>query len=69
MVDSDADGVRSCSRYVPLIKDRLIDFIRVHMSDIGGLTPMIKLAALCEFFGVRVALHGPGDCSPVSHAC
>jgi mannonate dehydratase len=26
---------------------------------------MIKLAALCEFFGVRVALHGPGDCSPV----
>jgi mannonate dehydratase len=51
--------------YLPLIKDRLIDFIRVHMSDIGGLTPMIKLAALCEFFGVRVALHGPGDCSPV----
>lgn len=51
--------------YLPLIKDRLIDFIRVHMSDIGGLTPMIKLAKLCEFFGVRVALHGPGDCSPV----
>jgi mannonate dehydratase len=53
------------NEYLPLIKDRLIDFIRVHMSDIGGLTPMIKLAALCEFFGVRVALHGPGDCSPV----
>jgi mannonate dehydratase len=51
--------------YVPLIKERLIDFIRVHMSDIGGITPMRKLAALCEFFGVRVALHGPGDCSPV----
>ena len=26
---------------------------------------MRKLAALCEYFGVRVALHGPGDCSPV----
>ena len=26
---------------------------------------MRKLAALCEFFGVRTALHGPGDCSPV----
>ena len=30
-----------------------------------AVTPMRKLAALCEFFGVRVALHGPGDCSPV----
>ena len=50
---------------MPLIKERLIDYIRVHMSDIGGLTPMRKLATLCEFFGVRTALHGPGDCSPV----
>ena len=31
----------------------------------AGLTPMRKLATLCEFFGVRTALHGPGDCSPV----
>ena len=53
------------NEYLPLIKDRLIDFVRVHMSDIGGLTPMRKLAALCEYFGVRIALHGPGDCSPV----
>lgn len=51
--------------YLPLIQNRLIDFVRVHMSDIGGITPMRKLAALCEFFGVKIALHGPGDCSPV----
>ncbi len=54
--------------YVPLIRDRLIDFIRVHISDIGGLSPARKLAALCEYFGVRTAWHGPGDVSPVGHA-
>ena len=52
----------------PLIKERLIDFIRVHISAIGGLTPARKLAAFCEFFGVRTAWHGPGDVSPVGHA-
>jgi mannonate dehydratase len=54
--------------YVPLIRDRLLDFIRVHISDIGGLTPARKLSALCEYFGVRTAFHGPGDTSPVGHA-
>ena len=43
-----------------LIRERLIDYIRVHMSDIGGITPMRKLATYCEFYGVRTALHGPG---------
>ncbi len=56
------------SEYVDLIKDRMIDFIRCHISDIGGLTPARKLAAFCEFFGVRTAWHGPGDTSPVGHA-
>src|SRR5215204_1435240 len=56
------------NEYLPLIEDRLIDFIRVHLSDIGGITPARKLAAMCEFFGVRTAWHGPGDVSPVGHA-
>ena len=56
------------AEYVPLIRDRLIDFIRVHISDIGGLSMARKLAAYGEFFGVRTAWHGPGDVSPVGHA-
>jgi len=54
--------------WVPLIKDRLIDFLRVHLTQAGGFTPTRKLAALAEFFGVRSAWHGPGDLCPIGHA-
>lgn len=51
-----------------LVSDRLIDFIRIHISQVGGLTMARKIAAMCEFFAVRTAWHGPGDVSPVGHA-
>lgn len=51
-----------------LVTQHLIDFVRVHISTIGGLTPAKKLATLCEFFGVRTAFHGPRDVSPIGHA-
>ena len=52
----------------PLLTHQLIDFIRVHLSQIGGLTPARKLATLAESFAIRTAWHGPGDVSPVGHA-
>src|SRR5262245_6101057 len=57
------------NEWLNLVSDRLIDFIRIHISQVGGLTMARKVAALCEFFGVRTAWHGPGDVSPVGHAC
>lgn len=51
-----------------LITERYIDYIRVHLSQIGGITPARKLQIFAEQFGVRTAWHGPGDMSPVAHA-
>lgn len=54
--------------WVDLIKERLIDFLRVHLTQAGGFTPTRKLAALAEWFGVRSAWHAPGDLCPIGHA-
>jgi mannonate dehydratase len=54
--------------WIGLMSERLIDFIRIHISQIGGLTPAMKVARLGEWFNVRTAWHGPGDVSPVGHA-
>ncbi|MBI5281350.1 MAG: starvation-sensing protein RspA [Candidatus Solibacter usitatus] len=54
--------------WTPLIRDRLIDYIRIHVSQAGGLTPCRKIAAMGEMMGVKTAWHGPGDVSPIGHA-
>ncbi len=53
--------------WTPLISERLIDYIRVHVSQTGGFTPARKIAILAETFGVKTAWHGPGDVSPIGH--
>lgn len=52
----------------PLISGRLIDFIRMHVSQMGGITPARSVATFANMYGVRTAWHGPGDVSPVGHA-
>ena len=56
------------NEWVDLISNRLIDFIRVHLSQVGGISVGRKIAALSDFFRVRSAWHGPGDVCPVGHA-
>ncbi|NND08961.1 MAG: starvation-sensing protein RspA [Saprospiraceae bacterium] len=51
----------------PMVKG-WFDFIRIHISQIGGITPAMKVARLGEWFNIRTAWHGPGDVSPVGHA-
>ncbi len=51
-----------------LITGRLIDFIRMHISQIGGFTPARNVAAFAAMYGIRTAWHGPSDTSPVGHA-
>lgn len=58
----------STEQAASVVSRRLIDFLRVHLSDVGGFTPAVKLATLCELSGVRTAWHGPPDLSPVGQA-
>lgn len=51
-----------------VIQNQWINYIRVHISDIGGITPARKLAAFCEAYGVQTAWHGPKDLSPIGMA-
>lgn len=52
--------------YLPLITDRLIDFVRCRVSAIGGITQAKKIATICEPFGVRTAFQEGGDNDPVN---
>ncbi len=56
------------NEWLPLMANRWIDFVRMHVSQMGGLTPARKVATIAEAFGIRTAWHGPGDVSPIGHA-
>jgi mannonate dehydratase len=48
----------------PLVEERQIDYIRHHVSHIGGFTAARKIAAFAENYEVRFAWHGAPN-SPV----
>jgi hypothetical protein len=52
---------------LPMV-NQWFDYIRVHVSQIGGISPAMKIARLGEYFNIKTAFHGPGDVSPVGHA-
>ncbi|TVR26434.1 MAG: starvation-sensing protein RspA [Ilumatobacter sp.] len=51
-----------------VMERRLVDFIRMHVSQMGGITPARKAADMAHAYGIRTAWHGPPDTSPVGHA-
>src|SRR4029453_3645802 len=55
--------------WIPLVSERLIDYIRIHVSQAGGLTPCRKGAPPGGLVGVRTAGHGAGAAPPIGHAC
>jgi len=52
----------------PIVEDGLIDFLRVDLAHVGGITAARKLATVGEGNGVETAFHGPPDLSPIGQA-
>lgn len=52
--------------WLPLITERLIDYIRCRVSKVGGITQAQKIAHLSEWYGVHTAWQEGGDNDPVN---
>jgi mannonate dehydratase len=52
--------------WLPLVAERLIDYLRVRVSKVGGITPAQKIAHLCEWYGVNTAWQEGGNTDPVN---
>ena len=50
-------------------RHRLVDILQPDINWVGGLTPMIKIAAIAEAAGLSVIPHGGGNTAYGQHAC
>lgn len=48
-----------------LLTEQLIDYLRMTISHGGGLTPLLKIAAMADVYHVRMGCHGATDMSPI----
>lgn len=51
-----------------LIRERLIDYIRMSVVHAGGITHLRRIFSLAELYGVKSGSHGPTDVSPITMA-
>lgn len=51
-----------------LVTEQLIDYLRMAVVHGGGITPLKKIANLCEIYHVKTGCHGATDLSPITMA-
>ncbi len=59
----------NCHEWRRPVIERSLDFVRAHISDLGGITPALRMANFAGEFGVRTCWHCPPDLTPIAAAC
>ncbi len=54
--------------YTTLLTEQLIDFVRMPPAHGGGITHLLKVAALASVYHIKTGFHGATDISPVGAA-
>ena len=53
--------------FSPLVEQRDIDFARASLPNVGGITEMLKIMALCDLHKVGIVPHFTGPIATVGH--